>query len=293
MSQFNSWDEFLTAYNAMPADQKSRVLSTLTPHQNAHFQDLLAVQSTPPPPSFHQVMPSVDPNHQVQTQAPNYPAASFNGLEQRPLPPASTHPTPDKGIPSPHAEAPVGFEVPSNLDHRQHQASQPPHGTQVPPSLGPQNLFHQPSTQIPLPSPQHGNESQQAKIEKLVSEDLALGKSLVLKFSIACAFIGLIPFSSLALIPVEIALAYQLSRIYQVQFGIGEFSKAVAALWLLSNIFFAFVGGFLSVIPAVGWVLKASIAFCFVMLFGHLINKYYSIEKTKRLSAMCMPKVLQ
>ncbi len=102
------------------------------------------------------------------------------------------------------------------------------------------------------------------------------GRRVIFLFAVLCGFIGVIPLSSVILIPTEIFMIYRLSRAHELPFRVAEFGVSALLLYGVSRLLVMFVGGILIAIPGPGWVAKAIIAFCFVVALGSVANKYYS-----------------
>ena len=103
----------------------------------------------------------------------------------------------------------------------------------------------------------------------------------VRKFALAAAFIGLLPFSSFFLVPLELVMIYRLSVLNRRPFSIVEFGfiAIVCALGTVMRGWVAFIFTFLG---PLGWLAKAVIAGLFVLLFGWLVNQYYQSENMKQ-----------
>lgn len=106
--------------------------------------------------------------------------------------------------------------------------------------------------------------------------------STVIKYAIAATIIGLIPFSAIFLMVLEVAMVYHLSVVNKRPFSLGELGIIWSILLVLSGVVHGIVGTIFDVFGPLGWVAKAVIAFVFVMIFGGLVNWYYEAENRKQ-----------
>jgi hypothetical protein len=104
----------------------------------------------------------------------------------------------------------------------------------------------------------------------------------VVMYAIAAGFIGLIPFSYFILMPLEVVMVYHLSVINKRPFNLAELSVIWIILFAISTFLHGIVGTIFDLLGPIGWILKAGIAFVFVLGFGGLVNWYYQMENKKQ-----------
>ncbi|SRR6266446_7424613 len=97
---------------------------------------------------------------------------------------------------------------------------------------------------------------------------------LVMKYAIACAIVGLIPFSFPLLMLIEVALVYHLSCEHRRPFNIAELGIIWSILLFVSFVLHGIVGTIFDFLGPAGWIAKAGIAFGFVLGFGALVDGY-------------------
>lgn len=106
--------------------------------------------------------------------------------------------------------------------------------------------------------------------------------STVWKYALGGAVIGLIPFSSLFLILLEVVMVYHLSVIHKRPFSLGELGVIWGILLVFSGILHVVVGTIFDFMGPFGWFAKAILALVFILCFGGLVNWYYDMENKKQ-----------
>ena len=106
--------------------------------------------------------------------------------------------------------------------------------------------------------------------------------STIWKYALAGAVIGLIPFSFVFLILLEVGMVYHLSIINKRPFSIGELGVIWGILLVASGTLQGVIGTIFDFGGPVGWVAKAILALVFILCFGGLVNWYYEMENKKQ-----------
>jgi len=107
---------------------------------------------------------------------------------------------------------------------------------------------------------------------------------VVFVYAVVAGVVGLIPFSIIILIPLEIAMVYHLSVTNRRPFNLVELGVIWAILLTAGGFLQAVVGSIFVWAGPVGWIAKAIFAFIFVLSFGGIVNWYYEMENRKQTS---------
>jgi hypothetical protein len=97
---------------------------------------------------------------------------------------------------------------------------------------------------------------------------------MILTFALIGAVVALFPMASFILIPMEVALLYQIASKYNA-FELGPFLAMTAALVTISTLLKG-LASILHFIPVFGQVANSLVAFGFISLVGTLAERHYA-----------------